>query len=98
LDEATLKQKTSEENLTLTNPSGERSVKMTCSQTSQETLAVCKENSSKNFEAIQTLREKINWALVELKTSVNARYNIELCEMIKAASETIKILRDNEIL
>jgi len=44
--------------------------------------------------AVQILNEKIAWATSELVSSNNnLRYIIELCEMIKAASEAIISLR-----
>ena len=44
---------------------------------------------------IETLRSKINWATEELRLSTNVRYNIELCEMIKMASEAMKSLNQS---
>lgn len=46
---------------------------------------------------IDALRGKINWATIELLNSNSVRYNTELCEMIKAASEAIISLRKIEI-
>ncbi len=42
-------------------------------------------NTNKSVMAI--LDEKIRWAVEELRSSNNVKYNIELCEMIKSASE-----------
>ncbi len=42
------------------------------------------------------LRSKIKWAMEELKQSTNVRYNIELCEMIKVASEAVLALKKLE--
>lgn len=49
--------------------------------------------SSDSLNAVNTLKMKINWAAEELKSSNNIRYNIELCEMIKAASEALNSLQ-----
>lgn len=42
---------------------------------------------------IDALNSKINWATNELRNSHIVKYNIELCEMIKAASEAIVSLK-----
>lgn len=49
-----------------------------------------------NVNAVEALRHKINWATQELASSLNVKYNIELCEMIKAASEAIVSLKKTE--
>lgn len=56
------------------------------------------EKNKKQIESKSSdvLRSKINWAIEELKLSTNVRYNIELCEMIKSASEAILVLRKLE--
>ena len=46
--------------------------------------------------SIEALRNKINWASQELTQSINVKYNIELCEMIKVASEAILALKKAE--
>ena len=46
--------------------------------------------------SIESLRNKINWASQELTQSINVKYNIELCEMIKVASEAILALKKTE--
>ena len=47
-----------------------------------------------NFAAtIDALNSKINWATNELRHSHIVKYNIELCEMIKAASDAIVSLK-----
>lgn len=46
---------------------------------------------------IDTLNDKIVWATEELKSSNNVRYNIELCEMIKSASEALLSLKRVEM-
>jgi hypothetical protein len=46
---------------------------------------------------IDTLNDKIVWATDELKSSTNVRYNIELCEMIKSASEALLSLKRVEM-
>jgi hypothetical protein len=60
--------------------------------------------SSLSFQANLTgknsfdvLRKKINWATQELTLSNNVKYSIELCEMIKAASEAILALKRTEL-
>jgi hypothetical protein len=60
--------------------------------------------SSLSFQANLTgtnsfdvLRNKINWATQELTLSNNVKYSIELCEMIKAASEAILALKRTEL-
>lgn len=50
-----------------------------------------------NATSIEALRNKILWASQELSHSINVKYNIELCEMIKAASEAIISLKRTEI-
>lgn len=47
-----------------------------------------------NFSAtLEALNAKINWASNELRNSHIVKYNIELCEMIKAASEAMIALK-----
>ena len=40
-------------------------------------------------EASTVMKSKIEWAVNELRQSNNIKYNIELCELIKALAETI---------
>ena len=47
--------------------------------------------------SVEILKQKIQWAIGELKGSTNVQYNIDLCEMIKTASEAIVALRKTEI-
>lgn len=49
-----------------------------------------------NSNTLEALRNKINWATQELTNSTNVKYNIELCEMIKAASEAMVSLKKTE--
>lgn len=50
-----------------------------------------------NATSTEALRNKIIWASQELNHSNNVKYNIELCEMIKAASEAIISLKHTEM-
>ena len=49
--------------------------------------------TSKNKSVMDILDQKITWAGEELRTSSNVKYNIELCEMIKSASEARQALK-----
>ncbi len=49
--------------------------------------------NSSYASTIETLNSKIQWATSELKNSHIVRYNIELCEMINAASQAIVSLK-----
>jgi len=64
------------------------------SNISSESSSNVQGNNSNSFEV---LRNKINWATQELTLSNNVKYSIELCEMIKAASEAILALKRTEI-
>jgi hypothetical protein len=55
------------------------------------------DNSDQKLSSIETLNAKISWATDELKSSNNVRYNIELCEMIKSASEAVISLKRKEL-
>ncbi len=50
-------------------------------------------NNNSYAQTIETLNAKISWATSELKGSRIVTYNIELCQMIKAASEAIAALK-----
>ena len=61
-----------------------------------ETVAPIERQVTSSFQysdTIDVLNLKIKWATQELQTSSTARYNIELCEMIRAAVQTIECLK-----
>ncbi len=65
-----------------------------------KTMTTKQDQNEKQIEnkSSEVLRTKINWAIEELRQSTSVRYNIELCEMIKSASEAILVLRKLEEL
>jgi hypothetical protein len=55
------------------------------------------QNQQQAANPIEALKAKINWAANELTASSSVRYNVELCDMMKAASEAILALKRLEI-
>ena len=53
-------------------------------------------SSGQYSDTIDALNLKIKWATQELLASSTARYNIELCDMIKAAVQTIDFLSEKK--
>ena len=75
---------------TLYNPKDEKRIPNSTATTKQ----ILTEPKTVEFETYSILRSKIDWAAKEMKNSDNIRYNIELCELIKAVSETIISLKN----
>ena len=51
-------------------------------------------NTTNDFQSTaDSLKSKITWATSELNSSSSIRYSIELCELIKAASDALASLK-----